>query len=230
MIKETIEENKFIYLSPSFVLVLKYFIPSFLVLFVAWGYRYYLQDIYQEMLKIAINGSSYTILVEIGIFPKSYSELIESFLFNLNPFWFITIPILLWLSYILLSLYTTNYFVKKIKLSLETGIFDRHVDWVDFNQIVDIDIHSPLWLRIFGKSNIIFLTEDYSGNTNFLIKRFGVPKHITERIEEANTKSELRALDIKVFYGINSKKATELINYIKEQQNQLVKEYKSVHL
>jgi len=230
MIKETIEENKFIYFSPSFILILKYFIPSFLVLFVAWGYRYYLQDIYQEMLKIAVNGSSYTILVEIGIVPKTYSELIESFLFNLNPFWFIAIPILLWLSYILLSLYTTNYFVKKIKLSLETGIFNRHVDWVDFQQIVDIDIHSPFSLRLFGKSNIIFLTEDYSGNTNFLIKRFGIPKHITERMEDANNKNDLRALDVKVFYGINLKKANELIDYIKEQQNQLAKENKSVHL
>jgi len=215
-ISEKIEKNGKAIIKPSQFLGFKKYFLFFIITFLLWGWRMDIQSFYQSFYTSTIlDGQLYfDLLNTIGLNPQEYKEFFTKTLYEFNPIWIIIIPYFFYILYVFFIIRTHTFLFKKNKFAVKSGVLNVNIDWVEYNTIRDFDIHSPLYLRIFGKNNLVILAEDYSGNYKYLYNMFGIQEHVKDRIEEANKTSEIVSLDVKCLFGLNNKVTAELTDFL----------------
>jgi hypothetical protein len=114
-------------------------------------------------------------------------------------------------------------------LQVKSGVFNQSIDTLDYEKIFDIEIDSPWFLRLFNKTNILLITNDYSGGSNFLenslFNFMGLKNGLKERMRNATAEMEGVSLDLKIIYSVDTKKVQDIVSFINSRKD---KDYTSL--
>ena len=114
-------------------------------------------------------------------------------------------------------------------LRVNSGVFNHSIDTIDYDKIFDMEIDSPWFLRLFNKTNILLITNDYSGGSSFLedtlFNFMGLKNGLKERMRKATDEMEGVSLDLKIIYSVDSKKAQDIVSFINSKK---IKDYTSI--
>ena len=98
-------------------------------------------------------------------------------------FCWLVVPLIMMIVRILQTKYTKTTITTK-EIVTEHGVLSRKIDELLLKRVTDVQLSQPIWLRIFGLSNLILASTDVS-NPTLIIK--GVPngKQVWQELRDA---------------------------------------------
>jgi len=206
-----------------------------IILFLLFGFRYdidyFYELLYQEyFLNYRLHFDINHLIFSSYSPSPSFLEFFEIYLFKefhiLTPVYFFIILKILWFF---LQIFVLKYSFYLNSLRVNSGVFNHSIDTIDYDKIFDIEIDSPWFLRLFNKTNILLITNDYSGGSSFLedtlFNFMGLKNGLKERMRKATDEMEGVSLDLKIIYSVDSKKAQDIVSFINSKK---IKDYTSI--
>ena len=98
-------------------------------------------------------------------------------------FCWLIIPLIMMIVRILQTKYTKTTITTK-EIVTEHGVLSKKVDELLLKRVTDVQMSQPLWLRIFGLSNLILASTDVS-NPTLTIKGIPNGKQVWQELRDA---------------------------------------------
>ena len=98
-------------------------------------------------------------------------------------FCWLIVPLIMMIVRILQTKYTKTTITTK-EIVTEHGVLSKKVDELLLKRVTDVQMSQPLWLRIFGLSNLILASTDVS-NPTLTIKGIPNGKQVWQELRDA---------------------------------------------
>jgi len=206
-----------------------------IILFLLFGFRYDIDYFYELLyhdyfLNYRLHFDIHHLIFSSYSPSPSFLEFFEIYLFKefhiLTPVYFFILFKILWFF---LQTFVLKYSFYLNSLQVKSGVFNQSIDTLDYEKIFDIEIDSPWFLRLFNKTNILLITNDYSGGSNFLenslFNFMGLKNGLKERMRNATAEMEGVSLDLKIIYSVDTKKVQDIVSFINSRKD---KDYTSL--
>lgn len=206
--------NREISFKPSILIAFWVYFISIASSFILWGFRYDINPIIQEVYLLIVTNDLVSPYIRNSLSLETISFLQKEIVDYLGV-QIIIFGLFLWsLKYILITHFYEFIFSAE-GIVIRSGFFDKKEDFFDYDRIFDIEKDSPIWLRIFGKTNLLLIANDYSSNNkelfnNWIFNLGGRQNELLDRLSQASKEQEGVSLDIKFLLGLKKEEAIVL--------------------